>query len=196
MPRWRPGPWLWCPLVLGVDFLSKRYVLAHRAEFVARIELLGDLARFSYVRNPGAAMGLLPGIRWLLVAVSVVLSVVLVRYYRRTDSPARRGALAAILGGALGNLIDRLFYGGLVVDFIDLGIGTHRFYTFNVADMGVSLGGFVLLLSLWREGRRAERAQAGSPAMTVARPGETGSCDGPAAPEGQVLGGARERRDD
>ena len=154
----RPGAWLWGAAVLVLDFLSKRYVLAHQEAFAARIRVLGDVARFAYVRNPGAAMGLLPGGRWLLVTVSAVLVVVLLVAYRRTAAPGRRAALAAILGGALGNLVDRLCYGGLVVDFIDLGIGRHRFYTFNVADMGVTLGGAVLLWSLWREDRRREAA--------------------------------------
>ena len=62
--------------------------------------------------------------------------------------------MAAILGGALGNLVDRIFYGGLVVDFIDVGIGTHRFYTFNVADMGVTVGGALLFLCILLRGRR------------------------------------------
>ena len=61
--------------------------------------------------------------------------------------------MAAILGGAMGNLVDRIFYGGHVVDFIDVGIGTHRFYTFNVADMGVSVGGVVLFLCILLDGR-------------------------------------------
>ena len=56
----------------------------------------------------------------------------------------------------MGNLVDRIFYDGLVVDFIDVGLGTHRFYTFNVADMGVSIGGALLFLCLLLEGRRGD----------------------------------------
>ncbi len=148
-----PPPWLWTPLVLAVDFVTKRLVLAHADILRERIDLIGDLARLAYVRNPGAAMGLFPANRWVLIAVSALLSVALVVFYRRTEAAERvkRGAVAAILGGAVGNLVDRIFYGGLVVDFIDLGLGTHRFYTFNVADMGVTLGGTVLFLCLLRE---------------------------------------------
>jgi signal peptidase II len=139
------------PLVLVVDFITKRIVLANIETFQARIEVIGEWARFAYVRNPGAAMGLKVGGRPLLIAISVVASILLTIIYRRVspDLALRRSALAAILGGALGNLIDRIFYQGLVVDFIDLGIGAHRFYTFNVADMGVSLGGVALFISLW-----------------------------------------------
>jgi signal peptidase II len=149
---WRP--WFWAPLVLIVDFVTKRLVLAHADVLRQRVEVIGELARFSYVRNPGSAMGLFPVGRWVLVAISVGAAVFLSYLYvtMRPVRSLRRGAMAAILGGALGNLVDRVFYGGLVVDFIDLGIGTHRFYTFNVADMGVSLGGLVLFLCLLREG--------------------------------------------
>jgi signal peptidase II len=151
-------PWLWAPLVLIVDFLTKRWVLAEQELLAGRINVVGEFARFIYVRNPGSAMGLFPVGRWVLVGVSVAATVFLVWLYRATD-PAlrvRRAAMAAILGGAVGNLIDRVFYDGLVVDFIDLGVGAHRFYTFNVADMGVSIGGAVLFLCLLLDGRRGD----------------------------------------
>ena len=157
MPSLLRQPWLWAPLVLAVDFLTKRLVLAHEAALRGRIEVIGEFARFIYVRNPGSAMGLLPAGRWVLVGVSIVATVFIAWLYRTTDPrlTVRRSALAAILGGALGNLVDRLFYGGLVVDFIDLGVGAHRFYTFNVADIAVSVGGAVLFVSLLLDGRRA-----------------------------------------
>jgi signal peptidase II len=87
----------------------------------------------------------------------VAASVFLIYLYRTTDPglKIRRGAMAAILGGAVGNLIDRIFYGGYVVDFIDVGLGDHRFYTFNVADMGVTVGGTLLFLCILFDGRRS-----------------------------------------
>ena len=148
--------WVWVPLVLVIDFVSKRFVLANEEALRAKIQILGELLRFSYVRNPGSAMGLFPVGRTVLVSISILASLFLIYLYRTTD-PAlrlRRSAMAAILGGALGNLVDRIFYNGLVVDFIDVGIGTHRFYTFNVADMGVTVGGTLLFLCLLLEGFR------------------------------------------
>lgn len=149
-------PWVWAPLVLVIDFVSKRLVLANEEILRAKVRVLGDLLRFIYVRNPGSAMGLFPVGRWVLVGVSVAAALFLVWLYRSTD-PAlkvRRGAMAAILGGALGNLVDRVFYDGRVVDFIDVGLGGHRFYTFNVADIAVTLGGATLFLCLLLEDRR------------------------------------------
>jgi len=159
------GPWLWLPVVLVIDFLTKRIVLDNIPVFSARIEVLGDFVRLAYVRNPGAAMGLALGGRPLLIAISAVVTVALLVFYVRTD-PAlriRRGAIAVIAGGALGNLIDRIFYDGLVVDFIDIGLGSHRFWTFNVADMGVTLGGAVLFLCLWRDSRVEQSKPAPEP---------------------------------
>lgn len=156
-------PWLWAPAVLVTDFCAKRIVLAEADTLRGGVRVLGDFARFSYVRNPGAAMGLFHSGRWLLIGVSFATSLLLIWLYARgaRDQRLRRGALAAILGGALGNLIDRIFYHGLVVDFIDLGVGTHRFYTFNVADIGVTVGGALLFLSLVGEEFHARRRRAG-----------------------------------
>jgi len=183
---WRP--WMWAPLVLVVDFVSKRLVLANVETLRGQIDVIGDFARFIYVRNPGAAMGLFAVGRWALVGVSFAAAVFLAYLYvtSRPRRPVRLGAMAAIFGGAVGNLIDRVFYNGLVVDFIDLGIGSHRFYTFNVADIGVSLGGLALFLSLLREDRAAGSAgapaEAPAEAMSVAPSGEPGD------PSGRVPG--------
>lgn len=181
---WRP--WFWAPLVLVVDFVTKRLVLANVGALQGRVDVIGDFARFIYVRNPGSAMGLFPIGRWALVVISAAAAVFLAWLYvtSRPRNPLRLSAMAAIFGGALGNLVDRVFYGGLVVDFIDLGIGDHRFYTFNVADIGVSLGGVVLFLSLMREGKPASAgAEAGAAPVAHATPADRpapSAVDGPA----------------
>ncbi len=150
-------PWVWAPLVLILDFVTKRTVLANEAALRSKVSIIGDLLRFIYVRNSGSAMGLFPVGRGVLVGVSVAASVFLIYLYRSTDPglKIRRGAMAAILGGAAGNLVDRVFYGGHVVDFIDVGLGVHRFYTFNVADMGVTVGGTLLFLCILFDGNRS-----------------------------------------
>ncbi|MCK9995167.1 MAG: signal peptidase II [Candidatus Krumholzibacteria bacterium] len=151
------APWMWAPLVFILDFVSKRAVLANEAALRAKVSVIGEFLRFVYVRNPGSAMGLFPVGRMVLVGISLAASIFLIYLYRTTDPglKIRRGAMAAILGGAVGNLVDRVFYGGHVVDFIDVGIGTHRFYTFNVADMGVTVGGTLLFLCILFDGRRS-----------------------------------------
>jgi len=167
-------PWLWAPVVLIVDLISKRLVLAHEEALRSRVEILGDFLRFIYVRNPGSAMGLFPVGRIFLVTVSIAASFFLVYLYRTADPRqlVRKGAMAAILGGALGNLIDRIFYGGLVVDFIDVGLGSSRFYTFNVADVGVSVGGAILFLCILFEGWGKQQPEEEE---LIAEPESTGS---------------------
>ena len=71
-------PWLLAPLILVLDFVSKRLVLANEQALRAKISVIGDFARFIYVRNPGSAMGLFPVGRVVLVAVSLAATVFLV----------------------------------------------------------------------------------------------------------------------
>lgn len=114
--------------------------------------LLGEALRLRLVHNPGSAFGLIQGERWvfILVSVAAILLVLYLVFSRRYAFPGSSIAFGCILGGALGNLIDRLAHSE-VTDFIDMGLGAHRWPTYNVADMGVTLGviylaiGFLLL---------------------------------------------------
>jgi len=158
----RAEAWLWAAGFWVVDFITKRVVLANAESLrFDRIEVLGEFFRLAYVRNPGAAMGLTPFGRWTLVGISAVAVVALIWFLLVTPAGQRwrRLAMGLILGGALGNLVDRVFYDGLVVDFLDFGLGPHRFWTFNVADIGVTCGGALLLISLLAEEFRERRAR-------------------------------------
>ncbi len=152
--------WLVAAGIWLVDFLTKRIVLANADTLrFDRVEVLGDFFRLAYVRNPGAAMGLTPFGRWALVGISAGAAILLIWFLTVTPVRLRwrRLAMGLILGGALGNLVDRLFYDGLVVDFLDFGIGPHRFWTFNVADIGVTCGGALLLICLLADEIRERR---------------------------------------
>jgi signal peptidase II len=166
---------------LVVDFITKRMVLAHADTLrFDRVEVLGDFFRLAYVRNPGAAMGLTPFGRWALVGISAVAAVLLIWFLIVTPARLRwrRLAMGLILGGAVGNLVDRVFYDGLVVDFLDFGIGAARFWTFNVADIGVTCGGALLLLCLLGDEIRERRAGVAAP---VAEPAADAATEAPAA---------------
>ncbi len=82
-----------------------------------------------------------------------------------------------VIGGAIGNLLDRIFQRDGVVDFIDIGIGDTRFWTFNVADSAVTVGAVLLVLALWQVERlhaaqTASESAAGDASRSVSRPGQ------------------------
>ena len=139
--------------IFVVDFVTKRIVLAH--EDFLRFEgltLIEGYLRFTFVLNPGAAFGMLPGQRWLFVTVSA-LAVIGLSWLlaKRSTQGLKRWAYTLILSGAAGNLVDRIFYGGYVVDFVEMGWRGNTFPVYNVADMGVSIGAALLILALLRE---------------------------------------------
>ena len=124
--------------------------------------LLGDWLRVTLAYNPGAALNISLGdaSRVVLSTIAATAVVTLLLLYRRTPPTARlrAAALALVAGGALGNLLDRLRSPLGVIDFIDVGIGTARFWTFNVADIGVTVGALLLAMVLWREENLAKEA--------------------------------------
>jgi signal peptidase II len=141
-------------------------VLAFDRLMPARIprNVLGATLRLTLVFNPGAAFGLNlgPWSRWIFTALTIGALVLLTQLYRSTRAGdwVRTLALALVCGGALGNLVDRLKSGRGVVDFIDVGIGTARWPTFNVADMAVTCGAVLLAIVLWKEDAAAATADA------------------------------------
>lgn len=151
-------------MVVVADVITK--LLAVYALFPQRMphELLGTAVRLTLVYNPGAAFGLHLGAysRWIFMALTVGALFILGRLYRATREGdlVRTLAIALVCGGAIGNLIDRIRSAAGVVDFIDVGIGDMRWPTFNVADMAVSTGAFLLAWVLWGDENADE---AGSP---------------------------------
>ena len=147
-------------LVLA-DCASKRLAVEHLGVPSASREVVGSVLRFTLAYNRGTAFGLMPGpaSRAALIVLTAATLVVLVRLYQRV--PASDGgqalALALIVGGAVGNLTDRVRSASGVVDFIDAGAGPIRFYIFNVADIGVTLGAALLAVLLWRRGGHRRR---------------------------------------
>jgi signal peptidase II len=149
--------------VLAIDQLTKRWVVESMERLESR-RILGDFFRLTYVHNDGAAFGLDLGGRWSFVAVTIFVAAFIVLYYARTERTlTARWALALILGGALGNLVDRIRIGE-VVDFLHLSVKGVSWPIFNVADIGVSVGVGLLALHLFRHDRSPPApAEAGAP---------------------------------
>jgi len=145
-------------VVFVVDRITKNAVDAS-IPLGSSVEVVGDWVRISHVTNTGAAFGLLPGGTALLSVLSVVAVFAIVFYYRRlaAGSPLIAVTLGMQLGGALGNLVDRIGQGH-VVDFVDVGIpGGPRFWAFNVADSSIVVGIIAVTALLWWQERQQPR---------------------------------------
>lgn len=144
-------------IAYGLDRLTKAW--AERALADGPVEVIGGILRFRFVTNSGGAFSLGTSAPWFFAAATVAVSGLIVATAFRRRSPWQAIALGLILGGALGNLTDRVVRGpalrGEVVDFVDFGIWP----VFNVADMAV-VGG-ALLLAWASFHARAERAGEG-----------------------------------
>ena len=144
------------------DFVTKWLALEYLWPPYTPYRVLGNAVRLTLGYNRQGVMGLPVGpySRWILSVVSIVLLVALVRllYETRVHEKLRAIALGMIIGGALGNLLDRLASARGVVDFIDLGVGRWRFWTFNVADMAIDIGIVLFAWALWRAGKHASPA--------------------------------------
>ena len=140
-----------------IDQLSKLMIISYHDANIFPKDIISDFLRFTYITNDGIAFGLNPFGKYsfilLMVSVIAVLFVVKILIDSRESSKLVQFSLSLILGGALGNLIDRFFttfnimdYRG-VIDFIDIGIKEYRFYIFNFADFFISLGIILYLIS-------------------------------------------------
>jgi signal peptidase II len=141
---------LFWPLLLALvlaDCGSKRAVEGSLPVHTPH-EVVGDVVRFTLGYNPGAAFGLHvgPASRVVFIVLPLVALAVLGYMYRATPAHRRLElvGLALVGGGAIGNLIDRVWL-GQVVDFIDIGVGATRFWTFNIADAGITVGALLLV---------------------------------------------------
>jgi len=141
--------WLWLSaLIIVLDQLSKAWITGH----FAYGENLYVLSVFNLVlaHNTGAAFSFLSNAggmqRWLFSIIAVVASLWIVMLLRKhAAQPLFSLALSLILGGALGNLIDRIAY-GYVVDFLSFHWGEHYFPAFNLADSAITCGAFLMIL--------------------------------------------------
>lgn len=158
---------LYWPILLVVvllDVITKYLAVTLLAPSGVPHSVIGDAVRLALVYNPGAAFGLYLGSfsRWIFMVLTVGALFVLRRLYKHAGAGdnARVIAVALVSAGAIGNLLDRIRSELGVVDFIDIGFGSHRWPTFNVADIAVSGGALLLAFVLWGEDKRAELAAA------------------------------------
>ncbi len=155
-------------VVLILDLITKAVAVATLSPAGIPQAVFGNWFRFALVYNPGAAFGLHLGdySRWIFMALTAGALVILFRLYQQSaqDDLRKVLAIALVAAGAIGNVLDRIRSDAGVVDFIDIGFGAHRWPTFNVADIAVSTGAFLLAWVLWGEEQREAAAHAAAAA--------------------------------
>jgi signal peptidase II len=163
-----PRFWIIVAVCVVLDFVTKALAVKHLVPRHMPHEVLGDVVRFTLAYNPGAAFGMHvgPASRWIFAGLSVVIVVVLMRATADLTRVSRVAAFGVpvVIGGAIGNLLDRVRLREGVVDFIDIGIGSVRFWTFNVADTAVTIGAACLVIALWQQDQMEQQAQRQPPA--------------------------------
>jgi signal peptidase II len=158
--------WRWLPLSAGVivaDQAAKAWIVHHFA-LLDRVHVLPVLD-IILTYNRGAAFSFLSDAsgwqRWLFVILALGVSTALIIWMGRLRARVHAllaCGLALIVGGALGNMIDRLV-GGRVVDFIHAHWGRHYFPAFNIADSAITVGAVILILDAWSEIRAARKVR-------------------------------------
>jgi signal peptidase II len=153
--RTHPAAWLWLSLVVIALDQATKFLVTRFLDLYERVEVLPVLD-FTLLHNTGAAFSMLAGAsgwqRWFFIGLACLVSVVLVVWIWRTPRGEKLLplALALILGGAIGNVIDRIWH-GYVVDFIHAHWGDAYFPAFNIADSAITIGAALLILDAFRD---------------------------------------------
>ncbi len=156
--RTHPAAWMWLSLaVIALDQVTK-FLVTRFLELYERVEVLPVLD-FTLLHNTGAAFSMLAGAggwqRWFFIILGCIVSLMLVTWIWRSPRGEKLLplALALILGGALGNVVDRVLH-GYVIDFIHAHWGASYFPAFNVADSAITVGAALLIVDAFREKRQ------------------------------------------
>lgn len=147
--------WLLLTLVVFILDIVTKFLVIHHFALGESLNLL-PVFSLTYVHNIGAAFSLFEGMRWglALIAVGMSLIIIYLLYKNSRTQRLENFALALILGGALGNLFDRLYH-GYVIDFLDFFWQIWHYPTFNLADVSICVGIFFYLISSFKGKRKA-----------------------------------------
>ncbi len=140
-------------IILILDQASK-FIISRVMSPGGSFPVIKNIFYLTHVQNKGAAFGLFPNQTLFFISVTLLTILLIIFFHQRL---AKRGgslscALGLILGGALGNLIDRMRLKA-VIDFLDFSLKGHHWPSFNIADSAITIGAVILLFSIFRKGR-------------------------------------------
>ncbi len=152
---------IWAGVALLLDQTSK-YLVRTLVRVGDPVRLAGDWVRIVVTSNEHGVFGLKYGHQLLYLVLPIVGSSVIIWFGLKAKDRWSASAFGLVLGGALGNLIDRLMLGGQVVDFVDMGVGRLRWFTYNIADACLVVG-IIMLLGREFLSRPGRQPQSGQP---------------------------------
>jgi len=157
-------------IIVVADQVVKR-VVVNVLELGRPVDVLGSFFRLTLTENTGAAFGIFRGGGIWFIVVSAIASIAIVAFAREIAKMRRweQVAFGLILGGAVGNLVDRVRLGA-VVDFMDLGLGHRRFPAFNVADSAITIGVVLVAFSFLFLQKHISAHVSGVPEAPEAQP--------------------------
>jgi len=145
---------------LASDQITK-YLIRETMTLGQSNPIIGDFLKFTYVENPGIAFGIQVGNGVIFTVLSLIASLGIVVYLitHWHESNGMKNGLALILGGAFGNLIDRILH-GKVVDFIEVGIRQFSWPVFNIADSAVVIGMVIIFYTVFQDEKRIKKLES------------------------------------
>jgi len=143
-------------IILIIDIISKRLVIGN-LETSESVSIIDNFFRITYAENTGVAFSLIEGYVGFIIMMTVIVIIMIFKYVKSNNiNKYEEIGYSFILGGALGNLLDRVIY-GYVIDFLDFNIFGYDFPIFNIADSFIVIGVFILGIISFREvGERDE----------------------------------------
>lgn len=161
---------LWIALLTVIADQASKECVREYFNLHEAVQVIPSFFSLVYVRNPGAAWGMLGGMNFVLVTFSIVMLVVMLIFRKSflSDTIAHRVALGLMCGGIVGNLMDRVRM-GYVTDFLDFFAGSHHWPAFNIADSAICTGvGIYVLTTSWADWHARRRVKTAEPEGSTA----------------------------
>lgn len=145
-----------CTIWLVIDQIIKNIVISY-LNVGEKITIISNLFQINYLQNEGAAFSSFTGMRVLLILITITAFYMIASYIKKNEITSKLEiiSLGIILGGILGNLIDRVSF-GYVIDYLSFTIFGYQFAVFNFADIGIVVGIFLLIILLLRRKKNAK----------------------------------------